>query len=311
MSTSAKIVADSISSEGVRLTTFELTYPRMVHAELMTHRALSRNAASSRAIPIEKMITQVLINPAYPVRWGLNGSGMQDHGEMTPFGQKRMMEWWLASRDAAVKQAREALGFQEQAHKQIINRILEPYMHITVLVTATEWNNFWALRDHRDADPTLGELARKMHTLYIEHLPGLVPNDGWHLPYIVDADIEDCALHVLETFPNKTAVTEELEDAITTLMIKLSVARCARVSYLTHDQRKPDIKEDLGLYDRLVDRFPLHASPLEHQAQPDTRMIVDWSTGEEDWCNKELHGNFIGWKQHRKTIWNENVPTNK
>jgi thymidylate synthase ThyX len=76
---SAKIIADSISESeyGDRITTFELEYPRFIHGELMTHRLFSRNAASSRAIPINKMMDQVLTAPAMPVEWGLNKSGMQ------------------------------------------------------------------------------------------------------------------------------------------------------------------------------------------------------------------------------------------
>lgn len=279
MTTTAKVIADSVTVAGDRLTTFEITYPRMVHSEFMTHRMLSRNSASSRAIPIQKMIDRVKTDPAMPARWGLNGKGMQDHGEMTPEGQAIMKAWWLECRDLAVMQAEKALTFKEQGHKQIINRVLEPYMHITVVVSGTDWANFFALRAHEDADPTIEKLATEMRHVFRASDPELLEVGKWHLPYVRDNEIIE--------LDNDTK-------------IKLSVARCARTSYLTHDNLNPKILEDMDLYDRLLERNPLHASPAEHQATPDPHDITP-----------HLHGNFTGWNQFRKTLKNENVETKK
>lgn len=313
MSTSAKIILDSISPAGVRLTTMELRYPRFIHAEFMTHRAFSRNAASSRAIPIEKMIEQVEKDPAVPERWGLNGKGMQDHGEMSDEGVLRARVQWLHGRDMMVMRARNMLQLQEQPHKQIVNRLLEPWAHITVIVTATEWKNFFMLRNHPDADPTFAVLAAKMQYAYETSTPTPRDDGDWHLPYVDQDDVDAVLLHVFN--PDTDVIqpvfgTGDLEDIVTDMCLKISVARCARVSYLNHDGKRSQIEEDLKMYERLVGAFPMHASPAEHQATPDKRAKngpyeLTW------WETRHEHGNFVGWRQHRKMLVGENFPTNR
>jgi hypothetical protein len=301
----ATVIADSMSGAGIRLTTMELIYPRFIHDEVMTHRQFSRNASSQRAIPVEKMIEAVETDPAMPSRWGLNGKGMQDHGVMSPFGADISKKDWLNARDDAVKNARAMLARKEPAHKQIINRILSPFSHITVLVSATEWNNFWALRCHPGADPTMQELATEMKCAWNDSTPTLRGHGDWHLPYIDGDDVDAAVMHVFEAHASRT--TEELDALATVICCRVSAARCARVSYLTHDKKRPTITDDLELFGRLMETAPLHASPAEHQATPDRMVPFANMAG---WEHQALHGNFVGWKQYRKMFVGECAVTN-
>jgi thymidylate synthase ThyX len=272
MTATAKVIEDSIntSGPGVRLVTMQLRYPRFVHAEFMTHRVFSRNASSSRAIPVAKMIEQVQSEPAMPVHWGKNQPGMQAREEVGNLDEARL-QWRLAARQAADTAERMMeLGL----HKQVANRILEPFQFISAVVTATEWSNFFELRDHEDADPNIQVLARAMKeamdaskpvTRYAFDFDAI---DSWHLPYVTAEERQLYQLSVL---------------------IKLSVARCARVSYLTHDGVVPEIAKDLELYERLVGAHPIHASPTEHQA----RAMKHYDA---------FYKNFRGWRQHRVDV---------
>lgn len=304
MTISAKIIADSISPDGIRLTTMLLRYPRFVHAEFMTHRVFSRNASSSRAIPVEKMIQAVIDDPAMPIHWGATQKGMQARNELSIDGQREAMRRWMEGMDLAVHTAKRLneLGL----HKQIVNRVLEPWAHITVVVTATEWNNFLHLRDHEDAQPEIAELARCVRVELELNDPVLLQSGQWHLPF-VDIAVEYA---IVERLCQVGRITRDIPKPaeVYAVLVKLSTARCARTSYLTHDKLNPTIDEDVALFERLVGGNPLHASPTEHQATPDTL----YSGGVEElhgWGNPELHGNLSGWKQHRKMLPNENVTT--
>jgi thymidylate synthase ThyX len=274
-----KVIEDSISEAGARLTTLQLTYPRFVHSEFMTHRVFSRNASSSRAIPVAKMIEQVRNNPAMPIHWGKNQPGMQAREELTGSDLERAQNAW---RYAAEKAAQIAEDMMEVGlHKQVANRILEPFQFIHVVVTATEWDNFDLLRDHKDADPNIGELAYLMRQARSESHPKLLYPGEWHLPYVTHEERME--------YPAET-------------LVKLSAARCARASYNKHDGTTPDVESDTELFGQLVIRpytdkrgnvlgynDPIHASPIEHQATP-LRDPERWS------------GNFRGWFQHRKAV---------
>lgn len=299
MTISAKIVADSVSPAGKRITTMQLRYPRFIHAEFMTHRVFSRNASSSRAIPVEKLIEDIRRDTAMPIHWGKNQPGMQAREEndesialpeleefdtvfLDDEDDDEAGEWvkvyrypqlensptqaWCVARDRAIEvaQAFHKAGY----HKQVVNRLLEPFSHINVLVTATEWDNFFALRAHPDAQPEIHELALQMKAAMEGSEPRLVDYDCWHLPYVFEEERE--------------ILTEELA-------LKVSVARCARVSYLTHEGKRPEVEKDLELYERLVGSEPIHASPAEHQATP----LHLWDLPS---------GNFYGWFQFRQSI---------
>jgi len=303
MTISAQIIADSISPAGIRLTTMQLRYPRFIHAEAKTHRIinidgtmyeefldygfmddanLSRNASSSRAIPVERMIEDIRRDPAMPVFWGSNQKGMQAGAELTGLDYQDAMAYWKDAMLEAIKYAEKLISLG--LHKQIANRILEPWAHINVVVTATDWENFYTLRRHKDAQPEIKVLADKMWEAQQDSSANRLEPGEWHLPYISTP----------ETFEHDVE-----------LLKKVSVARCARVSYLTHDGRQTTIEEDLALYDRLLGAQPLHASPAEHQATPDVE-ITNGNYG--IWSQPNLHGNLTGWIQYRKTLPGEFIP---
>lgn len=287
MAFAAKILCDSVSPHGVRLTTFEVTMPRIVLAELNTHRAFSRNSASSRAIPVEKMIQRLYEDPYVPSSWGKNQKGMQAGEELSVPDQMLAQSYWLGARDEAVSMARKLLELG--VHKQLTNRLLEPFMWHTVIITSTEWSNFFHLRNHPMAHPDIQVPAKMMQELYESQQPRNVGIGDWHLPLVFDEDrIEAIDGH----------------DPGWGLLVKLSAARCARVSYLTHDGKR-DLSEDLKLYDRLVG--PGHMSPLEHPARPMTEEEIEClrSVGSvlgKDPRDVPFVGNFKGWVQHRKEI---------
>lgn len=270
MTCDVTIVEDTISPSGKRITTYQLRYWRALHSELMTHRVFSRNASSSRAVPVSKTLAQVWKDPAGPIHWGKNQAGMQAYTQLEGWRLKlARLLWKLAGRTAC---GFAYAAFKLGGAKQWVNRLLEPWQYISVIVTATEFDNFFELRCHPDAQPEFQELAVKMQTALEMSKPRKVTSNAlryanWHLPYVSakereNFDIYDC--------------------------VKFSAARCARVSYLTHDGRTPKPEEDIKLFDRLVGSVPLHASPIEHQA------FVASSTTTRS-------GNFLGWIQYRQT----------
>lgn len=270
---SARIIADSVSTSGSRLTTFVLRYPRFIHAEFMTHRTLSRNAASSRAIPVNKFIKDVLTTPAVPVYWGSNKPGMQAGDELVGWRLNLSKALWVLSGVAMCGVAKmfEWIGL----HKQIANRILEPWFYIEVVCTGTDFGNLYNLRAHKDAQPEFRELALQMIEAQKESQPKLLESGQWHLPFITPFE--------LDTYGEERCR-------------RMSVARCARVSYKNHDGSAPDLEKDLKLWKKLLDSG--HVSPFEHQASP---MLGPY----------EVSGNFHGWSQYRKLLPNENRPIYK
>ena len=295
MSYASKILADSISPRGDRLTTFEVTFPRMVLPEFNTHRVFSRNSASSRAIPVIKQLRFVLEDPFVPSDFGENQPGMQASQNLSGDKEAAARGQWLKARDDAVDnvislltskdfgppgggvQARfealaEALESKQTSpewlnvHKQLTNRLLEPFMWHTVIVTATEWDNFWHLRTHADAQPEIREIACRMKEQLESAVPAERSEEEWHLP-----------------------LTDDLgPDVPIEKALRISVGRCARVSYLTHAGTR-DYEADVTLHDRLLESG--HLSPFEHQALP-----VPADRGDA-WC-----GNFKGWCAYRKSI---------
>lgn len=298
---SAKIITHSRTDHAPDLVTMLLRYPRPIHAEFMTHRAFSRNASSSRAMPVEKLIQQVVDDPFVPLHWGKNQPGMQAHAEcdaavprwdrrtdlQTPYMLRD--EAWLKAMENAVMAAR---SFAEAGyHKQIVNRLLEPFSHITVVVTATEWSNFFELRDHPDAEPHIQMLARAMKAALAESTPQrLVPGE-WHLPFVRPGDAELAEKYLREKVYRRVS-QREIKDAL----VKASVARCARTSYDNHDGSTPNIERDIELHDRLIVAIPRHASPAEHQGTPDG--VGTWA-GKQRYLHPHTHANFRGWQQYR------------
>lgn len=311
------ILSSQLIGHPHRLDTILATYPRWIHAEGRTHRALriaeglevlpptpslmedpllSRNAASSRAIPVAKMIDDILSDPAVPVFWGKNVAGMQANEELPKHLASKARDIWLSSMHAAIAHARAmvALGIDDAerpigAHKQIVNRMLEPYMHIRVLVSATEWSNFLALRIHEAAEPHIQILAREIKAcLDLPAMQELRPG-GWHLPYVDESD---------KNFARDNFPQNQLD-----YLRKLSTARCASTSYLTVDSKPmlPAVAE--ALHDKLVGASPLHASPAEHPAQADEKGTLFNAT----WRNAPQHRNYVGFRQYRAMLPNDTL----
>ena len=267
MTITAKIIQDSINDSNIRLTTFQLRYPRFIHGEFLTHRLFSRNASSSRAIPVKRLIGDIIEDTAMPIHWGKNQPGMQaneEHYDLIDIDGESFSreDSWLKARDAAIDIATKFMN--AGYHKQIVNRILEPFSHISVVCTATEFNNFFALRSHKDAQPEIKLLSDLMQEERNTSVPRFLENGEWHLPYVLESE-QDLSLDTKR---------------------KISVARCARVSY---------INKDIELHDMLAVAVPLHASPAEHQATPDV-----WQNGK--WTNPDKHGNLRGYIQYRKIL---------
>lgn len=255
----AEVLLDSLSPAGHRLTTFVLRFPRFVLPEFNTHRMFSRNASSSRAIPTTRLIQQLRDDPVEPVEWGRNQAGMQARDVLPPAEAASAAAVWHEARESALRSADQlrALG----VHKQVVNRVLEPWMWAGVVVSSTTYENFFTLRCHADAQPEIKRLADMMRSAYEASVPRRLAAGQWHLPFVRGADDE--------------ALDVELQR-------KVAVARAARVSYLTHTGTR-DIDADLTLHERLLEAG--HWSPFEHVA-----CAVEGDA---------TFNNFTGWQAYR------------
>ena len=280
---SARVVADSINESGNRITSLVIVIPRIVLAELNTHRALSKNSASSRAIPFKKMLNLVQEEPFIPLAFQKDHKGMQGTEYFTEVADKNnCINMWLDARDKAVASAKELNEFG--VTKQLCNRILEPFMMHTVLITGTEWENFMALRNHQDAEIHIQSAAIEILSAMNASNPTLLKEGEWHIPFGDKFDGEKLA---------DIYYSQQLESPIEAA-IEISTARCARVSYLNFEG-KDDYEADIKLHDQLLQSG--HMSPFEHCAQATSGDIIS--------------GNFIGWKQYRKMYGEENRKDNR
>lgn len=297
MSASVTVLEDSLSPDGVRLTTLMCRYPRIIHAEMMTHRVFSRSAASSRAIPVAKMIAAIQRDPYIPSCWGRDQPGMQSEQFFEdPHEIDKAESLWLHARDQAVAQAEKLLDMG--VHKQWVNRLLEPFHWYTCLITATEWSNFFHLRCHPAAHPEIRRVAELMRDALEKSTPLGLDYGQWHLPLC--PELGESA----NQYPSKK------EDA--DYWCKISVGRCARVSYLTHDGKR-DPQADVALAERLLEAG--HTSPFEHVARPATVhdlnscdqayldfMVKRGPESARTMCSTKFFGNFRGWVQLRKEV---------
>ena len=257
-----RVVADSFWS--TRITTLELSYPRFIHSEIMTHRDRARNSGSSRAIPWPAMMADIIHDPVIPIYWGANQKGMQTGDQIGLTERIHAEQIWLEARDHCVKAA-EALN-KLGVHKSLVNRITEPWMWIKVVMTATTWKNFFDQRCHPDAEIHMQKIAYMMRDALAKSEP---VRREWHQPYIQGDDVGS------------------LDD-----LNLASVARCARVAYKRHGSQFKSIAEDVKLaHDLIAGSGDLgHRSPFEHVAQ-----------GQEN--PKYRSGPFEGWFQLRKAYW--------
>ncbi len=271
---------------------------------------LSKNAASSRAIPVSKMIENIKKFPAIPLHWGQNKSGMQAEKEIDNLiGMKVNNEFvvlerdyaWLKARNSAIEYAE---AFSDAGyHKQIVNRLIEPYQMIKVVCSGTEFDNFFWLRCHKDAQPDIRELADVMYNAQKESEPDELVDGEYHLPYITSDIYQECRKYYHN---NKTVDKND-----SNLVLKVSASCCAQVSYRTTDT---NIEKALKIYDQLVKSEPIHSSPFEHQARPITISdindylkqkssgITHMSRDKSSWVY--WSGNLRGWIQHRHEIPN-------
>ncbi len=324
----AEVVADSTSNAEIRLISVEVTMARFVLAELNTHRVFSRNSASSRAIPTEKQLKRILSKPYTPREWGQNAAGMSSREILSDNEAETADRLWLAARDCMVVYANRLNGGLEsikdpelqdilrdkeldkdygsdiltdsKVHKQFVNRLLEPFMYHTVLITATEWNNFFALRINEAAQPEIRRAAELIQKAIDESKPEKLDDKELHMPYIDDELRHGFEPEVLK---------------------KVATARAARLSYLNQARHKESltkgksvreiIQEDVNLHDHLVSSG--HMSPLEHVATPFTCMNwkniadVKMVLRPDHYLHEslEFHGNFRGWHPYRKEILHE------
>lgn len=308
-SITAKVVCDSVSEQGVRLTTFEIEYPRFIHGEMMTHRSLSKNSSSSRAIPIQKMLDQIEGNMALPVYWGKNKSGMQAVEEVSKFDEVKSVLNWERSFNYVKDRVMDMVDVG--LHKQVPNRLTEPFQMMKVVVTGTDWENFFNLRIHPDAQPEICMLAYKMYVAMQESKPLEIKEGNWHLPYI---NIDWNGRGETVYFDSGYEVIE-LEEAI-----KYSAASCASVSYRTDGMT---LEKADKIFDMLIKAEVIHASPFEHLATPVSKEVeienseyetvgfINRTCSPETWekgithMNKQgqlCSGNLRGWIQYRHLL---------
>jgi len=273
-----RVEADTVLNDR-RITTVVATYPRIIHAEILTHRAFCRNASSSRAIPAKRMIRDVAEDPFVPLRWGLNQSGMT--ASDTEADGMACHQLWMQARDAVLVAVKSLIG-EQNVHKSIVNRLLEPFSWITTVITATEWANFFRLRIHPDADPHINKTAQ----MILDAMRSSEPDESpLHTPFLLPPERKAA----LGAYMRHGAQSERL-----TSLAKACAARCARISYLTHDGKK-NMGRDLELADRLMSGsgFQGHWSPFEHFAIS--------HVGRDTGCP------YRGWKSFRSTQPNENL----
>lgn len=262
----AKIIADSISPTGVRLTSVAIVIPRFVLAQLNTHGVLAKSTSSSRAIPVERMISEVVNNPVMPLFWGKNKRGMQASEEIKQIDEAKKV--WLEGAKSAVDLAHRLAELQ--VHKQITNRVLEPYMWARTIVTGTDWDNFMLLRRHHTTQP---EMAKGAQCIYEAMLASTPKETDIHAPYITELEF---------------STLEDVDIPI------CSAARCARVSYMNHDGTLPDVAKDKALFETLAIDRPPHMSPLEH--------VGFWVESLKE--DREYTRKFRGWTQFRALVEN-------
>ena len=296
----ANVIADSVNSYGTRMVTMEIEYPRFILAELNTHRMLSKNSASSRAIPVKAMHEHIMHAPATPVYWGKNQPGMQAKEEVEGSDRSLIKYFWSTAKEEALHWAKAMSDYG--LHKQIANRVTEPWMMMKTVISGTEWANFFWLRDHADAQPEIAVLAQKMRKAFDNSQPQLLYPGEWHVPYVnTRRDATSNILYYLDGAGNDITAEEARV---------ISSSCCAQVSYRKNDD---SYDKAFKIYKQLIESEPAHASPVEHQATPisvDTTDQYDpqtWHPGiTHVSANGDLwSGNLRGWIQFRKLITNE------
>lgn len=292
---SAMVVADSKFGDK-RMLTLEIEYPRFIHSEVMTHRILSKNAASSRAIPINKMLEIVRTRTAMPVFWGMNQPGMVAKQEANEEVTVAAQTVWREAMEHACRSSElmDELGL----HKQIPNRLTEPYQIMKTVISGTEWANLLFLRDHPDAQPEFQELAKCISEAIKQSKPIRLKVGEWHLPYVNSHRVGGKLMYL----DNHGDYLSE-ENALI-----ISVSCCAQVSYRKNDDTLEKAQKIFNMLNVGSSENPPHMSPCEHQATP-INPDIPWKdqrgTTHVDRNNNVWSGNLNGFIQYRKTFENE------
>lgn len=296
----AKVICDSVSPDGVRITTLEIEYPRFIHGEFMTHRSLSKNSSSSRAIPIQKMLDQIESNMALPIYWGKNKSGMQAVEEVSEFDEAKSVLNWERSFNYTKERVLDMVDIG--LHKQVPNRLTEPFQMMKVVVTGTDWGNFFNLRIHPDAQPEICMLAYKIYKAMEESKPQKLLQGQYHLPYVCNSyELSEEGFPILDTLAYCTEDNKllSLEDAI-----KISASCCAQVSYRNTDM---SLEKADKIFNMLIKSDVLHASCFEHLATPirnQDGLINGWDFGitHQNKQGQLFSGNLRGWISYRQQL---------
>lgn len=283
--TSAKIIRSTVHPlvPSSVITTVQVTAPRFLLAEINTHGLLAKSAASSRAIPVRKRVEMVRTKPFVPAAFGKNKKGMQASEVLADDTADKMRDLWIRAANYAADVA--TIMADNDMHKQHANRILEPFAYYTGVITATEWDNFFELRLHPDAQPEFQELAKHVKKAMDESVP---VKSNWHHPFVDDQDFN----------------VVRAED-----WMKVSSARCARISYTLFDGSPSTMQDDLALCAKLIEGG--HMSPFDHVANSD--VILDskghtsaWFNYDakslQYWASPRLHGRYWGWIPERHFI---------
>jgi hypothetical protein len=291
MKPSARVIQHSVNSRGIELISFEVALHRWILAEVNTHRDLSRNYRSSRAVPVVKLLREVRESPAMPVEWMANGPGMMPTEPMTAEEEAEARIIWMSAAADAVSHVERLAA--TRLHKQWANRLLEPYLFCHGVITATNYKNMYSLRCHKAAQAEFRVLANLMRDAAEKSLPVPLAPGEWHLPYVTSRDRE---------WVRDMRFNDPMQK-----LREMSVPRVARVSVNPHDETSVNPEKDFGLHDRLL--ADKHMSPFEHQATADAWN--PWSPTKfwrpAGWANPGLHGNFRGYCQYRKYIPGEAV----
>ena len=321
---SAKIVADSVSPQGDRLISVLCTFPRIILSEVNTHRMLSKNTSSSRAIPFTKMVESVQNDPFIPIAWQKDHKGMQGTEYLVDRKHENAVYEWLKARDFAVKQAN--IMNSDGVTKQLANRLLEPFMWTTMLITGSKegWDNFFNLRcpsyfgkwkswketcaatgtifeapllerlhnNKGQAEIHIMELAEQVYDAMNESTPKQLEAGQWHIPMRnkIDNDI------LLDTLEDGNFINDKIEN----YLVKISTAMAARTSYtVVGDEKEIDYSKMVELHDRLISQNPPHSSPMEHacQAVTDEEYNNSFKGEEKGWFR-----NYKGFKSYRQVI---------
>ncbi len=290
-----RVIADTAMSHEPdnRMTTFELEYPRFIHGEFMTHRMISKNAASSRAVPLKKAIENLLANPAWPVHFGKNQAGMQARQELVGDDLQAAKSIWSRAMFQANEYARSLADLE--AHKQWAARIIEPFQMMKVVASGTDWANFLWLRDDEEAQPEFQELAHLIQRAFDEHEPAIVGRGEWHMPYVYWEFIEGA-----QRFYDASGAELTTQDAL-----KISASCCAQVSYRKLDTSK---EKAIEIYEKLFSGRKPHMSPTEHQAMVPEEFvdcpIHSWPKGITHMTKdySAYSGNLREWIQYRQLL---------